>query len=298
MAGTNIGTYEFSQQEGQPVECYQFTCGITSYQYTSSAEDISLVFTENGLTRTEIYQAEYITRQSVKPTCQGDSSSLIVTVSKDNPVAKLYQGPPPEVPVIMKLYRLHNQDYSQRDIVYTGRVSQGSFDGSECGLTVKIESWAAREIPKGKQQFYCNKVVYSKRCRLKEADWAVPAFIDRVEGLNFYSTTFAEYPDGYFAGGMLRFEGSVRQITEHQGERITLKYPFVQTPRNDVVVAPGCDHLFKTCALKFNNWLNFDGCPYVPPTNPTKKQVGKGVYWVDSLVVQRDTDGYIGTINM
>ncbi|TWH48562.1 phage BR0599 family protein [Sporomusa sp. KB1] len=297
MAGTNIGTYEYSQQDGQPIECYKFTIGITRYQYTSSVDNIDLKFVENGMTRTETYLADYIKRQNVKPTCKGDSSALIVIVTKDNPVAKMYQGPPPEIPVLLKIYRLHEQDYNQRDIVFTGRVSQASFNGSDCELTVKVENWAAREIPNGKRQYTCNKVVYSKRCRLKEEEWQIPVFIDRVVGLNIFSTTFALYPDGHFAGGIFRFEGNVRLIAEHVGDRVRLKYPFIRTPRNEVIVAPGCDHLFSTCAKRFNNALNFDGCPWVPPTDPSKKEVGKGVYWVDSQVIKRDTDGYVGVID-
>lgn len=298
MADTNIGNYEFSQQDGQPVECYKFTHGITSYQYTAHFEDVDIRLTENGVTRTETYLADYIKRQSVKPTCKGDASNLIVTVTKDNPVAKLFQGPPPETPVTLMIYRFHVQDFSKRDIVYGGRVSQCAFDGSDCNLTVKVESWANKEIPNGMRQYYCNRVIYDKRCQLKEADWTISVFVDRVVGLNIYSTTFANYPDGYFTGGIFRFDGSVRQIAEHIGNRIKLKFPFIQTPRNEVTVAPGCDHLFSTCAKRFKNTVNFDGCPYVPPTDPSKKEVGKGVYWVDSLIVQRDTKGFVGTISM
>lgn len=298
MTQSNIDIYESLQQDGQPIECYKFTCGITNYQYTSGADDINLTITENGLTRTETYLAEYIKRQSIKPTCKGDSSNLIVTVSKDNPVAKLYQGSPPETPVKLIICRLHEQDLNKIDIIYSGKVSQGSFSNSECNLTIKVESWANKEIPNGNRQYYCNKVVYSKRCRLNELDWQIPVFIDRVVGLNIYSTTFAQYADGYFVGGIFRFDGNVRQITEHVGERVKIKYPFLRTPRNNALVAPGCDHLFSTCAKRFNNALNFDGCLYVPPTDPSKKEVGKGVYWVDSLVVQRDTKGFIGTINL
>lgn len=87
-------------------------------------------------------------------------------------------------------------------------------------------------------------------------------------------------------------------MVEHVGNRVRLKYPFIETPHNDAIVSPGCDHLFKTCAKRFNNSLNFTGCPYVPPANPQHKNVGRGVYWVDSQIVQRDTNGFVGTISM
>ena len=156
----------------------------------------------------------------------------------------------------------------------------------------------SKEIPNGKRQFTCGNVIYDKKCRLKESDLTVNAYIDSINGLNIYSSTFAKYADNYFVGGVIRYKSSIRQVSLHVGNRIRLKYPFIETPSADITIAPGCDHLFKTCAIKFKNTLNFTGCPYVPPANPEHTAVGRGVYWVDSLVIQRDTDGFIGTIEI
>ncbi|VBB05561.1 Hypothetical protein LUCI_0771 [Lucifera butyrica] len=298
MADSNITLYENSVQNGRPVECYQFTHAGMNYQYTSANQDVSIIFTENGLQRTEKYFADYIERETIKPASSSDSVSVTIKVSKDNAVAKLYQGPPPEKPVYCKIYRLHAQDLSNFDVAFYGRVSQASFEASECSLTVKLEDWLSKEIPNGARQFTCNSMIFDSKCRLKEEDWVVAAFVDRVVGLDVYSTTFAQYPDGYFTGGFLRFDGGIRQIAEHVDDRVKVKYPFLSTPRNEIVVAPGCDHLFKTCATRFRNTLNFTGCLYVPPANPEKTNVGKGAYWVDSQVVQRDTNGFVGNIEM
>jgi uncharacterized phage protein (TIGR02218 family) len=298
MAGTNIGAYEFSQQDGKPIECYRFTYDIGVYTFTSHHSDVMLTIDDNGLTRTETYFATYIERNSIKPASKGDSSALSVTVSKDNSVAKLFQGFPPEKPVMLTILRFHEQDKSKRDIIFSGRVGQASFEDSDCVLTVKLESWANRELPNGMRQFYCNNVIYDHNCQLVENDWKQEIFIDKVEyNVNIYSEDFRSHPDGYFVGGLFRHEGSTRLITEHVGNRVKIKYPFVENPHDQAVVAPGCDHLFKTCALRFGNTLNFTGCPYVPPANPERTNIGRGVYWVDSQVVQRDTDGYVGTIS-
>lgn len=298
MANSNIATYENSVQDGQPIECYTFMYNGVNYFYTSHCTDVELKFTENGLERTEKYFADYIERQTIKPSSNGDASSMVVSVSKDHPVAKLFQGPPPEKPVKLKIYRLHEQDHTRVDVVFYGRVSQAAFEESTCKLTAKLEHWLSKELPNGDRRFYCNNIIFDNNCQLKKEDWQVKIFIDKVDGLNIYSTAFANYPDGYFEGGCLYFDSYVRMINEHVGNRIRIKYPFVVTPRNEILVTPGCDQLFKTCAKKFNNTLNFTGCPYVAPTDPEKKSVGKGVYWVDSQVVQRDTKGFVGTIDM
>jgi hypothetical protein len=113
-----------------------------------------------------------------------------------------------------------------------------------------------------------------------------------------YSAQFASFADGYLTGGRIYYNDSVRMIAAHKGEWITVKYPFIDTPRNTIKVLPGCDTLFKTCALRYHNTINFSGVPYVAPTDSTKNPTGQGAYWIDSLVIQRDTDGFVGTISL
>lgn len=301
MAGTNIGIYEGSTQDGQPVECYKFTHGDTSYLYTSTQYDVQLTIKEGTATRTESYTADYIKRDSLKGASKGNDASLTVTVDKDNAVAKLFQGAPPDKPVTMVLYRLHDQDHAAFDKTFTGEVTQAQFDGSECELTVVMENWLAKKIPNFMKQFTCSNIIYDENCRLNKEDRAVNIYIDRVDGLTVTSSQLADYPENYFAGGFFYFGDNVRMIQSSLGNTLVLQYPFSSTPMNNVTIYPGCDLLFRTCALKFQNVLNFTGCPYVPPRGEndlTQDVVGHGVYWVDSQVVQRDTDGFVGTISV
>lgn len=296
MAGSNISIYENSIQDGQPIECYKFMHQGVNYLYTSHCRDVTIVFPENG--QTEKYVAEYIERTSIKPASKGDAACMTIDVSKDQVIAKMWQGPPPETPVTVKIYRLHEQDHSKVDVIFYGRISQANFEDSRCHFTVKLENWLSKEISNGKHQYFCNNVIFDSKCRLVKTDWLVDAVVDRVVGLNVYSPKFAEYPDGYFAGGSFYYGDNVRMISEHVKDCVKLKYPFISAPRNYIKLTPGCNHLFRTCALKFHNTLNFSGFPYVPPTDPGKNPTGKGVYWIDSLVVQRDTNGFVGSINL
>lgn len=298
MAKSNIEKYENSVQDGVPVECYKFTYQQMSYLYTSAANDIELQVMENNITRTEKYFAEMISRSNVKPGSTGSISSSVITVSKDHAIAKLYQGPPTETPVTVLVYRAHEADLARFDVVLFARVSQVSFKDSQCEITVTQENWLNKELPNGMNQYYCNNVIFDHKCRLNKEHYAVEIFIDKVDGLEVFSEKLAEYEDGYFEGGKIYFDGYVRMIAQHKGSVIKIKYPFMNTPRNNVTVVPGCDHLFKTCALRYKNALNFSGVPYCPPTDSEKNPTGKGAYWVDSLVVQRDTDGFVGTIEL
>jgi uncharacterized phage protein (TIGR02218 family) len=299
MAQSNIRQYENSIQDGQPIECYKFTHDGIRYFYTSHCNDVEIPITNNGVQHSEKYFAEYIKRDTIKPSSKGDSSSVTVTVAQDHPVARLFYGPPPERAVNLKLYRLHDQDKEKFDAIITGRVSQAAFEDSECKLTVKMDSGLSKEIPNMKRQFLCGNMFCDSKCKMTVESVAITAFVDRViNNLEIDSTSFAEYPDGYLAGGFMRYNGSARLIREHKGNKVVLQYPFITMPHNEVIVIPGCDHTFKTCAVRYQNTEHFTGFLYVPPIDPTKKKVGHGIYWVDSQVVQRDTDGFIGTISM
>lgn len=298
MGKSNIEKYESSVQNGMPVECYQFIHDASSYLYTSKRDDVSIPVVENGITRTLLFFAEYIVRNELEPGSQGNQSETVITVSKDNPIAKLYQGPPPEIPVRVKIFRLHALDYKKYDVVFYGQVTQASFDDSQCSLSVKLENWLSKEIPNGLYRYTCNNVVYDHNCRLNKDDWKVEVFLDKVIDLDVYSKDFAKFPDGYFNNGPMYFDGNIRLIAEHVGVICRLKYPFSLKPRNNVFVAPGCDLLYKTCLKKFNNSDNFTGFPYVAPTDSEKNPTGKGVYWMDSQVVRRDTNGFVGNISL
>ena len=282
---SNLSKYENSIQDGEPVEFYKFTCNGTDYLYTSRRKDLTI--------NDEIYYGEYIERQELKP---GSSNSLVemtITVSKEDPVAKLYQQVPPETPINLKIMRLHMADMSKVDTIFYGRATQASFEDSKCQLTFVMESWLKKELPNGLYQYTCNNVLYNHNCKVDPSQYQEIVFLDKDEGLNIYSKDFAKHPDGYYENGKMYFNGQVRMIASHKGEVCTLKYPFSLRPRNNVVVLPGCDKTFNTCVKRFGNALNFTGFPYCPPTDAEKNPTGVGTYWVNGNIVFRDTNGYI-----
>lgn len=298
MAQSSIDQYENSVQDGQPIECYRFTYKDTSYLYTSDRFDVNLIISDGQSTRTETYAADYIKRGNLKSQGKGNLVTLTVTVSKDNAVAKLFQGAPPDKKVMLQILRLHDQDHTTFEKTFTGEIIQAGFKDSECELTVKVENWMTKKLPTINRQFTCNNVIFDIKCRLHKEDFAVAIYIDRVDGLQVFSSQLAAYDGDYFAGGLFYYNDNVRMIDGNKDGMLTLRYPFPNTPMNTVTIYPGCDQLFRTCALRYHNTLNYSGCPVVPPAIPDSTKVGKGVYWVDSQVVQRDTNGFVGTISM
>lgn len=282
---SNLTKYETSVQDGAPVELYKFTCDSAQYLYTSRREDFSL----SG----EQYYAEYIERDELKPGSSGNLVEMTVTVSKDNPVAKLYQQVAPESPVDLTIKRFHIADTSKIDTIFCGRVTQASFEDSKCQLTLTMENWLKKELPNGLYQYTCNNVLYNHNCKVNAEDYLETVLLDKDEGLNIFSEDFKKHDDGYFENGKMYFNGQVRMIAAHKGNMVTLKYPFSLRPRNYVEVLPGCDKTFLTCVKRFNNATNFTGFPYCPPTDAEKNPTGTGTYWVNGNIVYRDTSGRI-----
>lgn len=298
-AESNIAAQEKSVDGAEPIEFYQFAQKDMKYYYTSNHEDISLTIEEDGKKRTEKYFADYIERAEIRPNTSGTTAGdMRITVSKDHPVAKLFQGAPPETSVEVRIYRAHAIDINRYDIVFRGVISQATFEDSTCALTAKFENWLDKEVPNGMYQYFCKNLIFDHNCRLKKADWQVNIFVDKVIELKIYSEQFADFEDGYFAGGCLYFDGQIRMIDTHKGNVATVRYPFLREPRNDAVATPGCSHLFSVCAKRFANTENFTGCPYMPPTDSEKNPVGKGAYWMDSSVIHRDSKGFVGTIDL
>jgi uncharacterized phage protein (TIGR02218 family) len=296
---SNITVYEKLIEGGQPVELYKFTQKDINYFYTSNHKDVSITIKNEGQVRTEKYFADYIERAEIRPNTSGNTASdMQITVWKDHPVAKLFQGAPPEKSVEVRIYRAHAENIDKYDVVFYGIISQANFQESKCNLTAKLENWLDKELPNGMYQYFCKNMIYDQNCRLSKADWQVNIFVDKVEELKIYSMQFANYEDGYFTGGCLYYDDQIRMIDSHKGNIVTVRYPFLRDPHNDVVVTPGCDHLFSVCAKKFKNIENFTGCPYIPPTDSEKNPTGKGVYWVDSSVIERDSKGFVGTIKI
>lgn len=291
---SNISFIESSIQDGEPIECYKFNNDGTSYLYTSARQDVLITISGDD-NNAETYIADYIKRDDIIPGSQGSSTEMTVTLAKDNPVAMLYQGAPPEKPVDLAITRFHASDYDSRDIIFYGRITQAEFKDSECTLTVVLESWLNKEFPNGLYQYTCNNVLFDKNCRLNQEDYRINVFLGKSEGTYLYADAFANYADGYFENGRIYFDGRVRMIKAHKGKKLTLQYPFHRNPFNWVSVIPGCDKLFKTCVKKFKNADNYTGFPYVPPTDAEKNPTGKGTYWMDSNIVVRDTKGFINT---
>lgn len=286
--------YETSEHDGKPVECYRFSYNGLNYNYTSSDHDVTLVVGGEQ----EVFSAQYIKRTNLKPT---SLSTVTVSVELNNPIAVLYKGPPPEQgKVRLRIFRLHGTNTTDFDTMLWGTISQCSFKEAQAELTVTVEGFLQKEIPRGKLQYWCNNIVYDHICTLKEEEFQTTCKVTQISGMSLFAEELKQFNDGYFVGGILRIDDNIRSIVDSSSDGyVTIKYPFATQARTgEFTVAPGCNGLFLTCASKFKNTDNFMGVPYTPPTDPEKNPTGGGTYWIDDLIVKRDSDGFIGNITL
>lgn len=287
---------ENSVSSGEPIELYKFTYNSQDYTYTSSLRSQSVVIDGSQMT----FYPEYIKRDSSLKLGSQDNSveTTKIYVKRTNSIALLYQGAPPEEGTVsVTIYRYHKDDNEDIKILARGIVSQVSFSGSEATLTITIENLLNRNIPRGTFSYYCQNTIYDNKCELVEGDYALTCYVDGgFTGLTIYSTNLREKPSGYFTDGYIKMGGSYRAITLHEDNHITIKYPIAESDKQgSFTVYPGCNGLYLTCHSKFNNTDNFTGVCYCKPIDPVKNRTGLGGYWINTSVLTRDTNGYIGT---
>ncbi len=285
---------ETSIDNAEPIELYLFTYNGVNYSYTSSQYAQNIIINGQSI----VFVADYIVRSETLRL--GDSSGSVETctirVARNNNVALLYQGSPPELgSVRVQVFRLHGENTADYIKILDGIVSQVSLENSEATITVTIEHFLNREIPKGALSYYCQNCIYDSKCRLNADDWKKQCFVDgAIIGVRIYSSNLATVPSGYYTDGFIQMGNSFRAVLKHENDMILLKYPIPKSEQaGSFYIYPGCSNLFSTCARRFNNTNNFSGVPYCMPYDVYKNPANKGVYWVMSSVVVRDTNCFI-----
>lgn len=294
MSNSTFDEYEHSISRAEPVEIYLFSYNGTNYAYTSGKTSVTTEIDHVRFT----FVPEYIQRgSSLKSTKDSSTSdSCTITVTRLNPIALLFQGSPPEQDsVTVSVYRFHGDLHADKVCILSGFISQVSFADSTAELTVTLDNLTYRLVPRGSLSYYCQNCIYDDKCGLIADSYGHKCTIDLgMYSTVIYSTNLLEKVSGYFTDGYIKMGNCYRAITEHKDSMIKLKYPVPETEQFGSFVAyPGCSNLFSVCADRFSNTDNFSGIPYTQPYNPYTHVAGKGVYWINSEVISRDTHGTV-----
>lgn len=254
---------EASTYNGKPIELYEFVGTYKTYRYTSHNEDVVL----GG----ETYTAVAIQRDRIKLAAVGGSNAdlqIRMATKEALPTDYAFVIAPPDL--TLTLTRYHTPD----DVVtyWQGTVTAISVDGSTCTLTSPSNAGRALviEAPNIMCQTLCNHVLGNARCKV---DLDALSVVSVISGWTANTITVASdggKPDDYFAAGELVTATERRTIISHVGNVLTLNYPLKKHRiGTSVTLRPGCDHAYSgDCLTKFNNQVNFGGCPFIPTDNP------------------------------
>lgn len=256
---------ESSQRQAAEIYHIWRVAGGVHWRYTSS--DTPITF--NG----DIYTPATIERDAVSYSSTLEVTTVNVRAAViTNPVVEFLALNPIETLWIDIRKLFLDQSPMTGVVIFVGQIKSVSFQGSaaqaEC---VGFESYLKQLIPIHRYQAQCNNFIYDTKCGVVKENYAINATLSYVspDKTVIRSSTFAGQADGYFSLGYVKFGDYYRFITDHVGDRITMRYYLYPIAVNDsVTVYPGCNWDVQTCLDKFNNINNFFGHPYIPIKNP------------------------------
>ena len=258
---------ETSDDQGTPVEIYEFTRSAQIWRYTSSDENVTYLGS--------VFVSAPIERDSVEQSQDPGKKPIAITATRTLPFVEQYIASPPTDVISLVIRRFHTTDVAaQAVVVWMGRVINVKFERNTVSIRgepifTSLKRPALRRI----YQTTCPHLLYGPICTFPRTTLQLETAVNITGGTTLTSSEFSNQSDGFYTGGFVEWEtaGVInrRYILSHSGSGIVVNIPFqdIQNGAN-VRVFPGCDHTLNTCVNKFNNEENYGGFPYIPTKNP------------------------------
>lgn len=255
---------EESVDGGAPFELYEWAGSYRSYYMTSDS-------IEHILNNQTFLPVPGLKRSNLKAgTHEEDSIDLTIELPITEQLVKDYgfQITPPTLD--LTIYRFQ-RDASTYIPYWKGPVSSISVSGETATLRTpsKFGNMLQGNIPNVYVQPPCNNVLFDELCRVSRVDNSLDTIASIVDGVVITIPSIGGFPNGWFLGGEVAVpaRNERRMIIAQAGNVLTVNYAFARLATGaSIQVTAGCDHSFgrATGCPKFNNQINFGGCPYVP----------------------------------
>jgi uncharacterized phage protein (TIGR02218 family) len=246
-------------------ELYDWARGAQHWRFTNGDRVATL--------NSQTYTPAAITRTSLADTQEAMKNQLDVTVPLSFPMLTLFDGGavPTEI-ITLTLYQMRGNMVST---AWKGIFANPTFSGKDAVLHHLPPDASAAAIgltpPWSKT---CHLPVYSAglgRCNASRERMRVDGTVTGVAGRTLQAAAFAAHPDDWFTRGWVQWKVGLateyRRIVAHAGDTLTLSAP-ANVPAGTAVTAyPGCDQLLQTCHDKFDNVINYGGCPWLPSSD-------------------------------
>lgn len=224
-----------------------------------------------------VYQPATIKRSAIKEDDSLSQRTITITV----PINKIltdYLGQN-SIRAEISIFRLFPEDPAQAAPIFFGIISEGvQIDVDAKTVSAKCVSSSLildKEIPALIYSAMCQNVLFDGRCGVLAGFYTVLGSVAAVNGNVITSPDFGGKAANWYAYGYAAYANETRMIIASQGNDITLLSPFnaALTLGAGISVYAGCDGTPQTCRDKFNNLhpagpTGFNGCPYIPSSNP------------------------------
>lgn len=259
-----------------PAECWHYT----SFQS-------AITSTYNGAMTGQAHASRTITHGSLKRSTENPSVETTLSeihYDAEGPWARDRREGYPTLWV--RIYSAAYATPNSTTLLFTGEVRKWKSKGKKLSAPcIGGISAGTQRLPVSKRGATCGNTVFdAARCKLSDAAHKVTATVTAVDGLaaTLNAAGFAGKAANHYARGRVS-TGSGRDLrhgtavasTAASGNNVDLLLNHdLHLEVDDVVeIWPGCDGLEETCKNKFNNFVNFDGQPLVPVTNPASDQL-------------------------
>lgn len=269
---------QMSEDSADVVYLYEFAYGVGATDRYCTKPDRMYVLGSN-------WEPSTLTHGSITASGSLDKQTLDLTAAVGLPVVQLFTISPPSFVVVLTIYRGH---FEQGEYVkhWSGEVKSVEYKGAS-EATLRCDPTSAtlgQKLMRRKYQIGCPHVLYGKEgCRAQQEvhseSGVVLQALNPVQVVVRLEGPVRGVEADNLAGGVIRIElpdGTTlsRTITEceaHPSREFTINlmsYAVGVTTGLRVSVSKGCDHTFATCRDRFNNTVNFGGCPNIPTTDP------------------------------
>ena len=266
--------YETSQEQGQPIELYQFIYGPTSasqYLYTNAEEEVS--------TGVGTFEPIAISRDNYHVAGKTDKNQINIRIPVKVEMSSLFTAYPPPQPVAVIIFQGHANDPANQFVaVWNGRVLSTAKEGREQVLTCESTIVSLKRPGlRRNYQYGCPYVLYGPGCFANKANATMQAQVEDVVDGNLVLSAdwYGEIDPQLFVGGMIEWTSelgnesrTILRLTEEN--QLVLLGPIRGLAAEDTInIVRGCDHKKSGC-MSHENILNYGGQPWIPLKNPAK----------------------------
>lgn len=255
---------ETSEQDGAPIELYEFRRNAKVWRFTSSEVDVTV--------EANLYTSATLRRSELEISNEKERNNITVTCARNFEIAELFRVSPKTDKISLTLRRYHRAD-AEIAVIWKGAVLNSKWVGASATLqcepvTTSLERAGLQRL----SQTNCPYVLYGRGCNLDKDDFKTDTTVTAIDGVVVSVAALGAYTS--YGGGFIEKEDvdgnfERRFIESFTGLDLTLSSRFETLAVTDAVtVYPGCSHTMAVCDSDFDNILNYGGMPFMPLKNP------------------------------